>query len=349
MTDTWLERTLKSDTRIEEIIRQEFEKLNPCQIQKYTLAFKPMGGQGMHRITFNDNDGWAFTLIAEKSTCLSTEIWNLDWPENIVNNEKGYDDKSKVRHIDLGPGVDRIGDTPAPEENTAQEVPSTDDGKRLTRGQKKRAAEKRKKQAAREAVMAQASGAAEASSAGQESQPADASAAPAGNVGDFLSEGAGGFDKIRPFMDRIKDPKQALDELLRAEKAGEEPNLANIELLDEAEKGTPGDGRWAGVSMDHEFLSYLKSNMNQRKAVPDVYWDDYCEWAKENGISHKPDSEHREVKRPYLDKFLLHFLKTMGVFVPDDTEPSWLIRVKDGEVIWDEARLVHLIDAKNRE
>lgn len=107
MTDTWLERTLKSDTRIEEIIRQEFEKLNPCQIQKYTLAFKPMGGQGMHRITFNDNDGWAFTLIAEKSTCLSTEIWNLDWPENIVNNEKGYDDKSKVRHIDLGPGVDR--------------------------------------------------------------------------------------------------------------------------------------------------------------------------------------------------------------------------------------------------
>ncbi|KAL8630296.1 hypothetical protein Q9189_004003 [Teloschistes chrysophthalmus] len=35
-----------------------------------------MGGQGMHRITFNDEGGWAFTLIAEKSTCMSTEIWS---------------------------------------------------------------------------------------------------------------------------------------------------------------------------------------------------------------------------------------------------------------------------------
>ncbi|KAL9585385.1 MAG: hypothetical protein Q9212_001567 [Teloschistes hypoglaucus] len=370
--DTWLERTLATDPKIQDIIRREFEKTNPGQVQKYSLEFKPMGGQDMHRVTFNDEDGWAFTLIAEKGTCLSAPVWSLDWPENRVNNEKGFDDKRKVRDISLGPGVDRIGDTPAPEEKTAQDVPSADDGKPKTRGQKKRAAEKRKKQAVKDALTAQASSAAEASSAAQESQPANASAdtpppdtttaataPPVENIRDFLSEGAGGFDKIRPFMDRIKDPKQAMDELVRAEKAGEEVNLANIDLLDEAEKGTAGDGRWAGLGMDHEFLIFLKdapaplpknqSTMEQRKAVPVAYWKEYCQWATRNNISNKPDSGHREVKRPYLDRFLVEHLGTMGIFVPAGTEASWLYRVKDGEVIWDEARLIHLIDEKNRE
>ncbi|KAL8762913.1 MAG: hypothetical protein Q9194_007458 [Teloschistes cf. exilis] len=159
---------------------------------------------------------------------------------------------------------------PAPEVKTGQEgveTPSTDDGEHMTRGQKKRAKDKRKK-LAKKALIAQASSAAEGSSAA-ETQPADASAdtttaatgAPVDtdNLRDLLSEGAAGTNKIPDFMDRVKDPKQLIDELLRAEKAGEEPNLANIELLDETEKGTKNDSRWTGLSVDHKFLSFLKA------------------------------------------------------------------------------------------
>ncbi|KAI4108465.1 MAG: hypothetical protein L6R37_001069 [Teloschistes peruensis] len=176
-----------------ELIRREFDKFNPGKLKSYTLKFERMGGQDMQRVIFNKDEGWEFTVVAErKDMCLTNPQWGIDWPH-----------------------------------------------------------------------------AAEGSSAAEGTQPADASAdtttaatgAPVDtdNLRDLLSEGAAGTNKIPDFMDCVKDPKQLIDELLRAEKAGEEPNLANIELLDETEKGTKNDSRWTGLSVDHEFLSFLKS------------------------------------------------------------------------------------------
>lgn len=65
-----------------ELIRREFDKFNPGKLKSYTLKFERMGGQDMQRVIFNKDEGWEFTVVAErKDMCLTNPQWGIDWPQ----------------------------------------------------------------------------------------------------------------------------------------------------------------------------------------------------------------------------------------------------------------------------